>query len=103
MSTQFPSTRNLFTIPEDVTETEPLETGDLLNHPNGVQYVYNDEGTWTIVKRFLSPDYIQRNGDTMEGPLFLEDAIPTNELEAIPKRYVDNVDKKIIPLIIALS
>lgn len=110
MTSLFPSTRTANTIPADPTNVQPLETGDIFNHPNGIQYVYNEPpggGTefqdyWRAVRFFISNDYVLRTGDTMLGPLVLVDD-PLSANEAATKNYVDGVNDTIIPFIIALG
>ncbi len=111
MASVFPETRTANTIPADATDTQPLVTGDLFNHPlNGIQYVYNEPpggGTssqdyWTVIKQTVSGDYVLVTGDAMTGNLTLP-SDPTTDLEATPKQYVDRVQSQIIPFIIALG
>ena len=111
MASVFPSTRTSLTIPSDVTETQPLQTGDLFNHPvNGLQYVYTEPITppqsstdyWKVVNTVIGNDYVLVSGDVMTGDLTLP-ADPTNNLHAATKQYVDNVEAGVIPFIIALG
>lgn len=112
MASVFPNgVRTANTIPPDVTETQPLVTGDLFNHPiNGLQYIYteppgggtNSQDYWTVVNTIVSSDYVLVSGDIMTGDLTLS-ADPTQDLHAATKQYVDNVESAIIPFIIALG